>query len=241
MFQHRIQNDQQLPHTSGQHHLLRLARGTQALVERKDDRLKRAATSAAIYSTARICARPPQTVRFPRNVPLSRFSGAPPTNAAICLPVNVPSSGRVASNVVVTTGPTPGVLRKSASFSRHTDSPESHGPSRGPCVPLEPGNVRAQALAHRLAGSPQTALLRRQHLDELPATHQDRRECLGLLIRQGPRLRSHDLGKVRQRLGVQRIGFGEPPSGFGEVAHLSRIDNDDRHPGGGQYPRERDL
>jgi hypothetical protein len=37
--------------------------------------LKRAATSAPIERTARICARPPQTVRFPRNVPLSRFRG----------------------------------------------------------------------------------------------------------------------------------------------------------------------
>src|SRR6185503_11146051 len=39
MFQHRIQHDQQLPHTSGQHHLLRLARGAQALVARTYDRI----------------------------------------------------------------------------------------------------------------------------------------------------------------------------------------------------------
>src|SRR5438128_12045806 len=40
-----------------------------------------------MYSTARTAARPPQQVRAPRRVPLSRFSGATPTKAAILLAI----------------------------------------------------------------------------------------------------------------------------------------------------------
>ena len=82
MFEHRIQDHQQFPHAGRQGDLLGLASRTETLIERT-------ATTAAMYNVARIWARPPQTVRFPRHVPLSRFSGATPTNAAICLPVNV--------------------------------------------------------------------------------------------------------------------------------------------------------
>ena len=39
--------------------------------------------AAAMYRTARTGARPPQTMRLPRMVPLSRFMGATPTRAAI--------------------------------------------------------------------------------------------------------------------------------------------------------------
>ena len=46
--------------------------------------LWRLATNAPMYRTARTRARPPQTVRFPRRVPLSRLKGATPTKAAIC-------------------------------------------------------------------------------------------------------------------------------------------------------------
>jgi len=73
-----------------------------------------------IYKIQRTLERPPQTVRLPLNMPLSRFIGATPTNAAICLLFNTPSSGKPANNVAESTGPTPGVLCKILSFSRHT-------------------------------------------------------------------------------------------------------------------------
>jgi hypothetical protein len=47
----------------------------------------------------RTLARPPQIMRFPRSVPLSRASGATPASAAICLWVSVPSSGNSPSSV----------------------------------------------------------------------------------------------------------------------------------------------
>lgn len=43
--------------------------------------------------TACTGARPPQTTRLPREVPLSRASGATPTSAAMCLRFSRPSSG----------------------------------------------------------------------------------------------------------------------------------------------------
>ena len=45
--------------------------------------LHRLATNAPMYRTARTRARPPQTVRLPRRVPLSRLKGATPTRAAV--------------------------------------------------------------------------------------------------------------------------------------------------------------
>jgi hypothetical protein len=74
---------------------------------------------------------------------------------------------------------------------------------------LEPGDVGTQALAHRRAGRPKPVLLCREPLDALPAACQNRRQRLSLLIGQGPRLRSHDLSEVCQRLGVQHIGLGQ--------------------------------
>ena len=62
--------------------------------------LKRLAVSAPMYRAARTRARPPQTVRLPRRVPLSRLKGATPTRAAICRRSSVPNSGRQAGIVI---------------------------------------------------------------------------------------------------------------------------------------------
>src|SRR5438552_1188655 len=82
-------------------------------------RVVTSAATVAMYSTARTAARPPQQVRAPRRVPLSRFSGATPTKAAICLRSSVPNSGRSASRVRLNTGPTPGTLCSRSSWARH--------------------------------------------------------------------------------------------------------------------------
>src|SRR2546426_8983447 len=72
-----------------------------------------------MYNTVRTCARPPQMVRRPRRVPLSQFSGATPTKAAICCRVSVPNSGSSSRNVWAHTGPMPLALCNTSSFSRH--------------------------------------------------------------------------------------------------------------------------
>ena len=48
------------------------------------------------------------------------------------------------------------------------------------------------------------------------------------LVRQRPRLRLHRLGEVRDRLGVQPVGLGQPTSGAGEVADLAWFDDHQR-------------
>ena len=52
--------------------------------------LERMAERAAMYSTARRSARPPQIARFPRNFPLSQAWGATPTREAISRRFRVP-------------------------------------------------------------------------------------------------------------------------------------------------------
>ena len=84
-------------------------------------------------------------------------------------------------------------------------------------------------------------LLRRQHLDEWSAARQEGGQRLRLRIRQGAQRRAQHLGEVRQHLGIEGVGFGQLPRGFGKIAHLPRVDHDDRHPRGRQDPRDRDL
>src|SRR5260370_1351420 len=56
-----------------------------------------------MYSERRTVGRPPQTVRLPRAVPLSRESAATPTTAAIWRRPSCPSSGSSAISVRATT------------------------------------------------------------------------------------------------------------------------------------------
>ena len=52
--------------------------------------------------------------------PLSRFIGATPTRAAICLRSNAPSSGKCARSTKEICSPTPGIDRSRSSCSRQT-------------------------------------------------------------------------------------------------------------------------
>ena len=76
------------------------------------------AESVAMYRTCLTLARPPQTVRCPRILPLSRLIGATPTRLAICLRFKVPSSGSSANRVTDRTWPTPGTLLSRSSRIR---------------------------------------------------------------------------------------------------------------------------
>jgi hypothetical protein len=82
--------------------------------------LCREAERAAMYNAALTGARPPQMVRLPRIWPLSRFSGATPASVAIFLRFRRPSSGSSVNKVMDKIRPTPGVLRRISSVSRHS-------------------------------------------------------------------------------------------------------------------------
>jgi len=96
---------------------------------------------------------------------------------------------------------------------------------------LEPGDVCPQALAHRLAGLPEPVLLCREHLDELPAACQNRRQRLRLLIGQGPGARSIklDLPKFTLVGATTRAGLITAPlrGRFGIVFHLDFYPHED--------------
>src|SRR5215213_5308243 len=117
VFEDGVEDREQLAHAGHQCHLLRFAGCQKTLVEFLHYRVAAGATRSPMYSAARTSALPPHTLRRPRRVPESRLRGATPTRAASRLCVSVPSSGTPASRVRARTGPTPGTLLKSASFS----------------------------------------------------------------------------------------------------------------------------
>jgi hypothetical protein len=94
MLEHGIEEDKQLAHASGEGYLLGLASCHETRIEGWIGGLCLLATNALMQRAARMQERPPQTVRFPRRVPLSRLKGATPIRAAICLRSRVPNSGR---------------------------------------------------------------------------------------------------------------------------------------------------
>src|ERR1035437_75654 len=68
-----------------------------------------------MYNAHRTSARPPHVTRRPRRLPLSQFSGATPTNLAICSWLNEPSSGKADIRQAWVTAPIP--LQFSINFS----------------------------------------------------------------------------------------------------------------------------
>src|SRR3954469_15944896 len=189
-------------------------------------------TSAPMYRTERTWARPPQMVRCPRSVPLSRFRGATPTSAAICLRFSLPSSGNSARRVVATTRPTPGYAAQQVVFL----APDRAFANRcGQVIvdllePLpKPLHVLADTTAEIRRRRALPVLLRDEHLDELPAPRDESGESLSLLVGQHPGFRVHGLCEMRQHRRVERISLGEPSRGLGKVAHLPGIDDCDWH------------
>ena len=80
----------------------------------------RPATRVRRERAVRPWARPPQIVRAPRRVPLSRCKGARPTHAARGWRRKGPHSGRSRTRVLAHTGPIPGTRRQRSSRTRQT-------------------------------------------------------------------------------------------------------------------------
>ena len=89
-----------------------------AFEENRLSRGRKAGSSPAVSIVTTCRRRPPQTVRCPRILPLSRLIGATPTRLAICLRFKVPSSGSSANRVTDRTWPTPGTLLSRSSRIR---------------------------------------------------------------------------------------------------------------------------
>jgi hypothetical protein len=92
-----------------------------------------------------------------------------------------------------------------------------------PQVALQPGAMRLKPRAHcRHPRRPQPVRFRRAHRDDLTSALDQRRQRLGLLVRQGARRRPHGVAEMGQHLAIQPIGLGQAPGGTGEVADLPR-------------------
>jgi hypothetical protein len=157
MFEHRIQDHPQFPHAGRPGDLLCLARRTEALIARTDHLIETCGDHRGHGPRRPDLGRPPQTVRFPRHVPRSRFSGATPTNAAICLPVKVPGSGRFTSSVVDNPGPAGGRAFRCSKAGSHPQMTgrqvrvaERH---LDIAVPSQPGDFRERSSGLHQGGS----------------------------------------------------------------------------------------
>ena len=74
----------------------------------------------------------------------------------------------------------------------------------------------------------QPVSLGHHHLDELASTGNECTQFQADLIGQGAQRRTHGLGKASQHFGIDAVGLGQLPGGFGEVSDLPRVDHDDR-------------
>ena len=107
-----------------------------------------------------------------------------------------------------------------------------------PQFPFEPGDMSPQTLAGCRRRGEEPIFLGGQHLDELPSSGQHGSQGARLRIRQEPQRQPHDLGKLGEGLGIEGIGLRQPPTGLGEVAHLTGIDDDHRQACGGERTGE---
>ncbi len=125
----------------------------------EDGQQRLIAAYVPMYNAARTRARPPQTVRRPRRVPLSRLRGATSTRLEICLRPTVSSSGRSTKRVTESTRevllkePTPNphpdrgriFRRRRWLMTRSNGTPINHFASPGASARTPPANVSGNA------------------------------------------------------------------------------------------------
>jgi hypothetical protein len=104
---------------------------------------------------------------------------------------------------------------------------------------LEPADVIRQTPPDRCARVFQPIPRRGQYIQQLPAPRHERSERLDDGFRERAGRGLHPFGKERQDVRIQAVGLGELPRGFGEVAHLPGIRDDEREPSGRQRGNQR--
>jgi hypothetical protein len=79
---------------------------------------------------------------------------------------------------------------------------------------LEEADVLLEIAADRSAGQGQAVLLSGEHLDELPASGEERLEGGERVVGQRAGLWPHALGEEGEHLGIEGIGLGELAGGL---------------------------
>jgi hypothetical protein len=90
-------------------------------------------------------------------------------------------------------------------------------------------------------GAGQAVFFRRQPLDDLPPSLDQRGQFLGLGVLPGPGGRLDRLAEAGQHLGIQGVGLGQPAQRLGKIAGLARVDHRRRPTGGDQRRNHRHL
>src|SRR5258706_1483054 len=199
--------------------------------------LKRVATKAAMNKALRTEARPPQMVRRPLRVPLSRGKGATPTRADICLRPRVPSSGSSASIVRLLTGPMLGGGAENflVLFPQRVFLDETVEVLIGVIEFLfEIRDMSGDTFFDRFRGRGQVVFLSDDHVDELSSAHSQSSEFKGKLVGQRARLGTNRFSVVSQDRRINAIGFSQLSSGLGEVSDLAWVSHDHRDLGADQ-------
>ena len=106
---------------------------------------------------------------------------------------------------------------------------------------LEPADVLGEIALHRAAGEAEAILLGGEHVDDLPTAGEQAFEQLGRFIRQGAGRGPHPLCEVGEHAGIERVGLRQLPHGLGEVAHLPRVHDGDGEPVLGERDRREHL
>jgi hypothetical protein len=245
MFDHRVQDNQELAHAGGQSYFPGLARRTKAVVKGLDDGV----ISAGCES---------------RHIEGSPYPGPPAPDhpfASEAATVSVEGGDTYQSGNLV--------AAQSAQFRKVGQEGDGHHPadagdatqqvvlfSPEGALPqgafqviiqisqllLQPADMVLNSLAHGFRSSgPPPILLRSKHLDHLVAPGQEGGQFLGLNIRQRIWRGSHRLRKVGQGLGIQPVGLGQPASSPGEVSNLAGIDHGQGQTSSSQCSSQRHL
>jgi hypothetical protein len=102
---------------------------------------------------------------------------------------------------------------------------------------LEPGNVRQHVLPDGAPREGHPIAFRDQHVDQLPPARHDGLQIGLLTVGERPHRGLDPGGKLGEHASIDAVGFFQPAEGLGEVAHLPRIDDRHREPGGRERTR----
>ena len=232
MFEHRIENREQLPHAGDERHFLGLSGGAEPLIEGPEYRIAPHGNQGAHVEGG------------PDHSPAAPGGAPAPQGSTIAIQGGNADQG---GDLVAGQGSRLRQLgnqraAQDRSHARHTlQQVVPFSPDRGRLnvvsqllldrgyLAVQLREVLADLLLDPVGGIGQPILLHNPHLNELPSATDQGTECLSGRIGQVPRGWPDRVGKAGQHLSLNRIGLGEPARRFGNIADLTRV-----HHGHGQ-------
>src|SRR5215472_4105672 len=213
MFEHRIENREQLPHAGDERHFRGFSGGAEPLIEGPEYRIAPHGNHGAHVEGG------------PDHSPAAPGGAPAPQGSTIAIQGGSADQG---SDLVEGQGSRLRQLgnqraAQDRSHARHTlQQVVPFSPDRGRLnvvsqllldrgyLAVQPREVLADRLLDPAGGTGQPILLRNSHLNELPSATDQGTECLSGRIEQVPRGWPDRFGKAGQHLSLNRIGLGEP-------------------------------